>query len=65
MGGSGAYEVSRTYGMNVGDATYTGSHSGGGTVHFTVSGDESQVQGVTAYDVPGDVCEFQGPNDAR
>ena len=45
----------------VGGATYTGTHSGGGTVQFTVSGDESQVQGFTAYDVPGDVCEFQGP----
>jgi len=32
-----------------------------GTVHFRVSGDASQVQGFTAYDVPGDVCEFTGP----
>jgi hypothetical protein len=33
-----------------------------GTVDFTVSGDGSQVQGFTAYDVPGDLCEFTGPN---
>ena len=50
----------------VGGATYTGAITGCaeppcGTVHFTVSGDGSQVQGFTAYDVPGDVCEFQGP----
>jgi len=50
----------------VAGATYTGDITGCaepacGTVHFTVSGDASQVQGFTAYDVPGDVCEFQGP----
>lgn len=33
-----------------------------GTVDFTVSGDRSQVQGFAAYDVPGDLCEFTGPN---
>ena len=43
-------------------ATYTGTISGGGTVDFTVSGDGSQVQGFTAYDVHGDVCEFEGAN---
>ncbi|UCH87113.1 MAG: hypothetical protein JSU97_01580 [Dehalococcoidia bacterium] len=43
-------------------ATYTGTVSGGGTVDFTVSGDGSQVQGFTAYDIPGDTCEFQGAN---
>jgi hypothetical protein len=32
-----------------------------GTVHFTVSGDASQVQGFTASDVPGAGCRFQGP----
>ncbi len=47
-------------------ATYTGDITGCaqppcGTVRFTVSEDGSQVQGFTAYDVPGDVCEFQGP----
>jgi len=31
-----------------------------GTVDFTVSGDGSQVKYFTAYDVPGDVCEFEG-----
>ena len=51
----------------VGGATYTGAITGCaeppcGTVHFTVSGDGSQVQGFTAYDVPGDECEFTGPN---
>lgn len=50
----------------VAGATYTGNITGCaeppcGTVHFTVSGDGSQVQGFTAYDVPGDTCEFQGP----
>jgi hypothetical protein len=45
----------------IGGATYTGTVSGGGTVDFTVSGDGSQVVGFTAYDVPGDVCEFEGP----
>jgi hypothetical protein len=48
-------------------ATYTGDITGCdeppcGTVYFTVSGDGSQVQGFKAYDVPGDVCEFAGPN---
>jgi hypothetical protein len=43
-------------------ATYTGTVSGGGTVDFTVSGDGSQVQGFTAYNVPGDVCGFGGAN---
>ena len=48
-------------------ATYTGDITGCdeppcGTVYFTVSVDGSQVQGFTAYDVPGDVCEFTGPN---
>ena len=48
-------------------ATYTGDITGCdeppcGTVYFTVSGDGSQVQGFTAYDVPGDECEFTGPN---
>jgi hypothetical protein len=34
-----------------------------GTVDFTVSGDGSQVQAFTAYDVPGQsLCEFTGPN---
>lgn len=33
-----------------------------GTVDFTVSGDGSQVQWFKAYDVPGDVCQFQGEN---
>ncbi len=33
-----------------------------GAVDFTVSGDGSQVLGFTAYDVPGDVCEFQRSN---
>jgi hypothetical protein len=47
-------------------ATYTGDITGCddppcGTVEFTVSGDGSQVEGFTAYDVPGDVCEFEGP----
>ena len=46
----------------IGGATYTGTHSGGGTIQFTVSGDGSQVQEFTAYDVPGDVCEFEGEN---
>ncbi|UCH87248.1 MAG: hypothetical protein JSU97_02320 [Dehalococcoidia bacterium] len=45
----------------VAGATYTGTHSGGGAVEFPVSGDGSQVLGFTAYDVPGDACEFQGP----
>jgi hypothetical protein len=31
-----------------------------GTVSFTVSQNGSQVLVFTAYDVPGDVCEFQG-----
>jgi hypothetical protein len=48
----------------VGGATYTGAITGCaeppcGTMQFTVSGDESQVQEFTAYDVPGDACEFQ------
>jgi len=43
-------------------ATYRGTHSGGGTVQFTVSGDGSEVQGFTASDAPGDVCEFCGPS---
>jgi hypothetical protein len=47
-------------------ATYTGDITGCaappcGTVHFTVSGDASQVEGFTASDVPGDVCQFAGP----
>jgi len=51
----------------VAGASYTGDITGCaeppcGTVHFRVSGDGSQVQGFTAYDVPGDVCEFTGPN---
>jgi len=31
-----------------------------GTVDFTVSGDGLEVEDFTAYDVPGNVCEFQG-----
>jgi len=31
-----------------------------GTVDFTVSGDGSQVQNFTAYNVPGDTCIFAG-----
>ena len=52
----------------VAGATYTGEITGCaeppcGTVQFTVSGDGSpQVLGFTAYEVPGDVCEFTGPN---
>jgi hypothetical protein len=46
----------------IGGAYYSGTISGGGTVNFTVSGDGSQVQGFTAYDVPGDVCQFDGAN---
>lgn len=51
----------------VAGATYTGEITGCGeqpcgTVHFTVSGDGSQVEGFTASDVPGDVCEFTGPS---
>jgi len=49
----------------VAGATYTGEITGCGgppcgTVHFTVSGEGSQVEGFTASDVPGDVCEFTG-----
>jgi len=54
--------VPHTSAQPVGGTAYTGTHSGGGAVEFSVSGDGSQVQGFTAYDVPGDVCEFQGPN---
>jgi len=59
--------VSQASAQPVAGATYTGEITGCteppcGTVHFTVSGDESQVLGFTAYDVPGNVCEFQGPN---
>lgn len=43
-------------------ALYTGTHAGGGAVLFTVSADGSQVQGFTAYNVPGDVCQFTGQN---
>lgn len=32
-----------------------------GTVHFTVSGDGSQVQGFTASNVPGADCLYLGP----
>jgi hypothetical protein len=32
-----------------------------GTVYFRVSGDGSQVQAFTAYDVPGAGCQFHGP----
>jgi hypothetical protein len=53
--------VSQASAQPVGGATYTGTHSGGGAVQFPVSGDGSQVLGFTAYDVPGDECEFQGP----
>jgi hypothetical protein len=53
--------------QTVAGATYTGEITGCGeqpcgTVHFTVSGDGSQVEGFTASDVPGDVCEFTGPS---
>jgi hypothetical protein len=59
--------VSQASAQPVAGATYTGEITGCaeppcGTVHFTVSGDGSQVQGFTAYDVPGDVCEFQSAN---
>ena len=54
--------VLNTSAQPVGGAAYAGTHSGGGAVEFWVSGDGSQVQGFTAYDVPGDVCEFQGAN---
>jgi hypothetical protein len=32
-----------------------------GTVDFTVSENGSQVLAFTAYDVPGNLCQFQGP----
>jgi len=54
--------VPHTSAQPVGGAAYTGTHSEGGAVEFSVSGDESKVYGFTAFDVPGDVCEFQGPN---
>jgi len=44
----------------VAGAYYSGAVTGGGTVDLTVSGDGSQVVGFTAYDVPGDLCEFEG-----
>jgi hypothetical protein len=55
--------VSQASAQPVAGATYTGTVSGGGTVDFTVSGDGSQVQGFTAYDVPGPGadCQFLGP----
>ena len=38
--------------------TYTGTHSGGGTVEFTVSADGAGVTGFTATNVPGETCTF-------
>jgi hypothetical protein len=55
--------VPHTSAQPVGGAAYTGTHSGGGAVEFWVSGDGSQVHGFTAFDVPGDVCEFQSSNE--
>jgi hypothetical protein len=52
--------VLHTSAQPVGGAFYAGAHSGGDAVEFWVSGDGSQVQGFTAYDVPGDTCEFEG-----
>ena len=37
-------------------ASYTGTHSGGGTVTFAVSADGKRVTGFTATNVPGGVC---------
>jgi hypothetical protein len=54
--------MSHASGQPVAGGYYAGAVTGGGTVDFTVSGDGSQVVGFTAYDVPGDVCEFTGPN---
>jgi hypothetical protein len=50
----------------VAGAYYSGQISGCadppcGTVGFGVSEDGSQVEDFTAYNVPGDVCRFQGP----
>jgi hypothetical protein len=53
--------------LPIAGATYSGQITGCGaascgTVNFTVSGNVSQVQGFKAYNVPGDLCEFTGPN---
>jgi hypothetical protein len=50
----------------MGGARYAGEISGCaqspcGSVHFTVSEDRSLVQGFTASDVPGDDCQYTGP----
>jgi len=50
----------------MGGARYAGEISGCaqspcGSVHFTVSEDRSLVQGFTASDVPGDGCQYTGP----
>jgi len=38
----------------IGGATYTGTHSGGGTIQFTVSGDGNQVQNLQLTAIPCD-----------
>jgi hypothetical protein len=40
-------------------ATYTGTHSGGGAVSFTVTGDGSGISSVTATNVPAGSCTFE------
>src|SRR6266511_2335051 len=39
-------------------ATYTGTHSGGGTLEFTVAGDGSGITSFKINNIPGDVCTF-------
>lgn len=40
-------------------ATYNGTHAGGGTISFVVTGDGSGISSVTATNVPGDSCTFE------
>ncbi|HUF52445.1 MAG TPA: hypothetical protein VMR52_01570 [Dehalococcoidia bacterium] len=43
---------------HIAGATYTGTHSGGGSVEFDITGDGSGISRFRVTNVPGDTCTF-------